>query len=35
MTVDLTSRPSRVFAHRLYQGLGFEVRDSRVYRYPL
>jgi ribosomal protein S18 acetylase RimI-like enzyme len=32
-TVDLTSRPSRVAAHRLYQRLGFETRDSRVYRF--
>ncbi|MBR7835632.1 GNAT family N-acetyltransferase [Actinospica durhamensis] len=34
-TVDLTSRPSRVFAHRLYESVGFEVRDSRLYRYEL
>jgi ribosomal protein S18 acetylase RimI-like enzyme len=32
-TVDLTSRPSRVAAGRLYEGLGFERRDSRVYRF--
>lgn len=31
-TVDLTSRPSRVAANRLYERLGFELRDSRVYR---
>jgi len=31
-TVDLTSRPSREAAHRLYEGLGFQIRDSRVYR---
>ena len=31
-TVDLTSRPSRQAAHRLYEGLGFRIRDSRVYR---
>jgi ribosomal protein S18 acetylase RimI-like enzyme len=31
-TVDLTSRPSRQAAHRLYEGLGFQIRDSRVYR---
>jgi ribosomal protein S18 acetylase RimI-like enzyme len=31
-TVDLTSRPSRQAAHRLYEGLGFKIRDSRVYR---
>lgn len=32
-SVDLTSRPSRVAANRLYQRLGFAERDSRVYRY--
>lgn len=32
-TVDLTSRPSREAANRLYQRLGFELRDSGVYRY--
>ena len=34
-TVDLTSRPSRQAANRLYERLGFEVRDSRVFRYAL
>jgi ribosomal protein S18 acetylase RimI-like enzyme len=34
-TVDLTSRPSREAANRLYQKLGFEKRDSNVYRYTL
>ena len=32
-TVDLTSRPSRQAANRLYQRLGFERRDTNVYRY--
>jgi ribosomal protein S18 acetylase RimI-like enzyme len=32
-TVDLTSRPSRAAANRLYERLGFAVRDSKVYRY--
>jgi ribosomal protein S18 acetylase RimI-like enzyme len=32
-TVDLTSRPSRAAAGRLYQKSGFKLRDSRVYRY--
>ena len=32
-TVDLTSRPSREAANRLYQRLGFVVRDTNVYRY--
>jgi len=31
-TVDLTSRPSRQAANRLYERLGFERRDSNVYR---
>ena len=32
-TVDLTSRPSREAANRLYQRLGFNARDTNVYRY--
>ncbi len=32
-TVDLTSRPSREAANRLYQRLGFVQRDTNVYRY--
>ncbi len=32
-TVDLTSRPSRTAAHRLYEKLGFEIRDTAVYRH--
>ncbi len=32
-TVDLTSRPSRAAAGRLYERAGFVLRDSRVYRY--
>jgi ribosomal protein S18 acetylase RimI-like enzyme len=32
-TVDLTSRPSREAANRLYQRLGFKARESTVYRY--
>lgn len=31
-TIDLTSRPSRESANRLYERLGFQLRDSRVYR---
>lgn len=34
-TVDLTSRPSRQDANRLYQELGFELRETNVYRYAL
>jgi len=32
-TVDLTSRPSREAANRLYQRLGFQPRETNVYRY--
>lgn len=32
-TVDLTSRPSRVAANRLYQKLGFVARETNVYRF--
>jgi ribosomal protein S18 acetylase RimI-like enzyme len=31
-TVDLTSRPAREAANRLYVRLGFALRDSQVYR---
>lgn len=34
-TVDLTSRPSREAANRLYQRLGFKERETNVYRYQL
>ena len=34
-TVDLTSRPSRAAANRLYQRIGFKPRDTNVYRYDL
>ncbi len=34
-TVDLTSRPERVAANRLYTRLGFERRETNVYRYTL
>jgi len=32
-TVDLTSRPSREAANRLYQRVGFKLRESNLYRY--
>lgn len=32
-TVDLTSRPSREAANRLYRRTGFEQRDTNVYRF--
>lgn len=35
VSVDLTSRPSRETANRLYQRIGFEKRDTNVYRYDL
>ncbi len=34
-TVDLTSRPSRESAGRLYERIGFEQRETRMYRYKL
>ncbi|HEY4333713.1 MAG TPA: GNAT family N-acetyltransferase [Ilumatobacteraceae bacterium] len=34
-TVDLTSRPSRQAANRLYQRIGFVARETNVYRYAL
>jgi ribosomal protein S18 acetylase RimI-like enzyme len=32
-SVDLTSRSSRAAANRLYRRLGFELRDTNVYRH--
>ncbi|WP_455221009.1 GNAT family N-acetyltransferase [Kaarinaea lacus] len=32
-TIDLTSRPTREAANRLYQKLGFKLRETNVYRY--
>lgn len=34
-TVELTSRPSREAANRLYQRMGFVARDTNVYRLEL
>nr|WTB31907.1 GNAT family N-acetyltransferase [Streptomyces sp. NBC_00830] len=34
-TVDLTSRPDREAANRLYERLGFRARGSTVYRFPM
>jgi len=34
-TVDLTSRPSREAANRLYQRIGFQLRETNVYRYTI
>lgn len=33
--VDLTSRPARTAANGLYQSLGFELRETNVYRYAI
>ena len=33
--VDLTSRPARAAANRLYQRIGFQKRETNVYRYDL
>jgi ribosomal protein S18 acetylase RimI-like enzyme len=35
VSIDLTSRPSRVAANRLYQKLGFQRRETNVYRYTI
>jgi ribosomal protein S18 acetylase RimI-like enzyme len=32
-SVDLTSRPSREAANRLYERLGFRVRETKLYRH--
>ncbi len=34
-TVDLTSRPSREAANRLYQRCGFQARDTNIYRFKI
>jgi ribosomal protein S18 acetylase RimI-like enzyme len=34
-TVDLTSRPSREAANRMYEKVGFSRRETNVYRYEL
>jgi len=33
--IDLTSRPYRTAANQLYRKLGFALRETNVYRYPL
>jgi ribosomal protein S18 acetylase RimI-like enzyme len=35
VSVDLTSRPSREAANHLYKKLGFEPRETNVYRFTL
>jgi ribosomal protein S18 acetylase RimI-like enzyme len=34
-SIDLTSRPSREVANAMYQKLGFERRETNVYRYTV
>jgi ribosomal protein S18 acetylase RimI-like enzyme len=34
-TVDLTSRPTREAANRLYERMGFQRRETNVWRYTL
>ena len=34
-TVDLTSRPAREAANRLYRRVGFQLRETNVYRYDV
>jgi ribosomal protein S18 acetylase RimI-like enzyme len=34
-SIDLTTRPSREAANRLYSRLGFELRETNVYRFVL
>jgi ribosomal protein S18 acetylase RimI-like enzyme len=34
-TIDLTSRPDREAANRMYEKLGFRRRETNVYRYEL
>jgi ribosomal protein S18 acetylase RimI-like enzyme len=34
-SIDLTTRPSREAANRLYVRLGFELRETNVYRYVI
>lgn len=35
LTLSLTSRPARVAGNKLYQGLGFEQKETNVYRMKL
>jgi ribosomal protein S18 acetylase RimI-like enzyme len=35
ITVELTSRPSRDAANRLYQRIGFVQRETNIYRYTI
>jgi len=33
--IDLTSRPHRIAAHKLYEKMGFAKRDTNVYRFKV
>ena len=35
VSIDLTSRPSRLAANELYKKLGFQQRETNVYRYTV
>lgn len=35
VSIDLTSRPTRAAANRLYERLGFKLRDTNVFRYRI
>jgi ribosomal protein S18 acetylase RimI-like enzyme len=35
VTIELTSRPTRAAANRLYLRMGFTIRETNVYRYGL
>ena len=34
-SIDLTSRPSREAANKLYQAIGYQERETNVYRYRI
>ena len=34
-SIDLTSRPSREAANKLYQAIGYQERETNVYRYKI
>jgi ribosomal protein S18 acetylase RimI-like enzyme len=34
-SIDLTSRPTRVAANELYQAIGYQKRETNVYRYKI
>lgn len=34
-TIDLTSRPNRVPANKLYKKIGFKIRETNVYRFDI